>query len=472
MMTTNWDVVVVGGGLAGLVTGFELQKRGLKALVLEASGQPGGYLAQSEFTYADKTLAFDVGAESFASRDQRSQEYFRELGLELTDPNPLGAWHFATKTTHRGERKAVALPLPKTAILGIPASPWRWDVMRSIGLAGVLRASQDYVRPLKDSDLEADLATLVRNRLGQRALSHLVFPVTNGVFSTSPEQLHLASLHPPLAHQLQEQKSLLRAAAHLASSAQKAGSAVRGISGGMFTVVDRIAAELQQNQALALRTKVTALSFDATTKLWSIQTKRRTFQTPKLVLSTPFQVSTNLLGLDISGGQGTDIALLTCLVKSAKLNSFPRGSGLLVSADAAVGAKASTHSNAKWPWLDAQIRELWGPDLHLIRLSYGRKDDSANSFSDRELELQAVRDLATLYGLKGKDFTILNTKVTRWPNALPPFSADYRKIVTELRAAVAKLPVYLVGSWVAGSGIVATLNNALNVCQEITQEDS
>ena len=469
-MATNWDVVVVGGGIAGLVTGLELKKRGLKALVLEASGQPGGYLAQNEFTYANKTLAFDVGAESFASRDQRSQEYFRELGLELTDPNPLGAWHFSTKTTHRGEPKAVARPLPKTAVLGIPASLFRWDVLRSIGLAGVLRASQDYVRPLKDSDLEADLATLVRNRLGQRALDHLVFPVTSGVFSTSPAQLHLASLHPPLAQQLQERKSLLRAAAQLTASAQKAGSAVHGINGGIFTAVDRMASELHENQSLSLRTKVTALSFDSSTKLWSIQTKRRTFQAPKLVLSTPFQVSTKLLSLDIPGGQGTDIALLTCLVKSARLNSFPRGSGLLVSADASVGAKASTHSNAKWPWLDAQIRELWGPDLHLIRLSYGRKDASANTFSDRELELQAVRDLATLYGLKGKDFTILNTQVTRWPNALPPFSSDYRKVVTELRTQVANLPVYLVGSWVAGSGIVATLNNALKVCQEITQE--
>src|SRR5262249_52567141 len=36
------DVVVIGGGIAGLVAGYELQKQGFDVLVLEAQSYPGG----------------------------------------------------------------------------------------------------------------------------------------------------------------------------------------------------------------------------------------------------------------------------------------------------------------------------------------------------------------------------------------------------------------------------------------------
>jgi monoamine oxidase len=36
------DVVVVGGGFSGLMSGYELQRAGLKAVVLEAKGRIGG----------------------------------------------------------------------------------------------------------------------------------------------------------------------------------------------------------------------------------------------------------------------------------------------------------------------------------------------------------------------------------------------------------------------------------------------
>ncbi len=54
----NFDVAVVGGGVAGLATAARLQAEGLRTVVLEAHGQPGGCAG----FYRRKGFSFDVGA--------------------------------------------------------------------------------------------------------------------------------------------------------------------------------------------------------------------------------------------------------------------------------------------------------------------------------------------------------------------------------------------------------------------------
>lgn len=44
-MTDRWDTVVVGAGIGGLAAAYELQRRGLRALVLEAEDVGAGQSA-------------------------------------------------------------------------------------------------------------------------------------------------------------------------------------------------------------------------------------------------------------------------------------------------------------------------------------------------------------------------------------------------------------------------------------------
>jgi putative flavoprotein involved in K+ transport len=41
-MNKVFDTIVIGGGQAGLASGYHLQKQGLQLLILEASDQVGG----------------------------------------------------------------------------------------------------------------------------------------------------------------------------------------------------------------------------------------------------------------------------------------------------------------------------------------------------------------------------------------------------------------------------------------------
>ena len=53
-----FDVAVLGGGMAGMATAARLQAKGLRTIVLEAHGQPGGCAG----FYRRKGFSFDVGA--------------------------------------------------------------------------------------------------------------------------------------------------------------------------------------------------------------------------------------------------------------------------------------------------------------------------------------------------------------------------------------------------------------------------
>ncbi len=76
----EYDVVVVGAGIGGLVCGTYLAKQGMKVLVLEQHFKPGGYCT----SFRRGPFHFDAAAHSFGSyREDGNMRYvMRELGLE------------------------------------------------------------------------------------------------------------------------------------------------------------------------------------------------------------------------------------------------------------------------------------------------------------------------------------------------------------------------------------------------------
>ncbi|RXZ47205.1 FAD-dependent oxidoreductase, partial [Agromyces binzhouensis] len=84
------DVVVLGGGIAGLVAALECARLGLGVTVLEQSDRPGGCVGRIDVD----GLALDAGAESFATRNDSVSKLVERLGLAdaVESPNPAGAW--------------------------------------------------------------------------------------------------------------------------------------------------------------------------------------------------------------------------------------------------------------------------------------------------------------------------------------------------------------------------------------------
>lgn len=371
------DFSVVGGGVAGLVVARRLAASGAAVTVFEASDHLGGTVARHEVG----GLALDAGAESFAVRGGAVEALLVELDLagDIVAPTPGPAWLQPVT----GD----AVPLPATALLGIPADPLADDVVRVVGLAAAERAVALDARPV--GEVPAMLGPLVRERLGAEVLDRLVAPVVHGVHSQHPDHLPVARAHPGLADAVASAGSLSGAVARLRAAAPP-GAAVAGIRGGINRLVPALADDLARRGGdIRLGTRVGDLgALDGT-----------------VVVAAP--------GVATPAAPGRRIDLVTLAVEQDELDAAPRGTGLLVAAGAPVGARALTHATAKWEWL----REA-AAGRHVVRLSYDETpaDPVAAARADAEtllgVRLPVVVDAAQVFWVRPAAASVVPSGVT------------------------------------------------------------
>ncbi|GAA4716494.1 protoporphyrinogen oxidase [Isoptericola chiayiensis] len=477
-MSQRVDAVVVGGGIGGLVAARTLIDRGLQTVVLEASTRLGGPVRGGSFESLPR-VPLDLGAESFAARGGAVTELADELGLDVVAPAGLPAWGYAAGR---------AFPLPAAGVLGIPAVPWAPDVRRAIGWPGVARAALDRVLPRQVGARAEDLGSLVRARLGARVTDRLVAPVAAGVHSAPLERLAVSTVAPGLLDRFAVEGSLTRAVGAL-RAAVPAGSAVRGIDGGIHTLVEALAGEIAASAEDWTDSPTTDATGPIHTALrlghevveiersddgdWVVRTRAtsagvrggrgsvHTTVAPRLVVTTP-AVAPLLepwTGVVPRPEAGADVHLVTLLLEAPELDAAPRGSGMLVapaSDSSQVRAKALTHATAKWPWLADRVRAAAGEGFHVVRLSYGRLGEPTVAPDADE----AARDASGLLGVPLTD-RVVDHLVQRWDGALPPPTPAYRADVAALSAAVGRTPgLATTGGWVAGTGLAAIVGHA------------
>ncbi|MEU3309943.1 NAD(P)/FAD-dependent oxidoreductase [Nocardiopsis sp. NPDC006832] len=83
------EVAVIGGGLSGIVTAYELMKMGLKPVVYEAD-RIGGRLRTERLPGAPEDVVAEMGAMRFPPSSTAFWHYVNRVGLDTTAfPNPL-----------------------------------------------------------------------------------------------------------------------------------------------------------------------------------------------------------------------------------------------------------------------------------------------------------------------------------------------------------------------------------------------
>ena len=87
------DVIVVGGGIAGLSAGYELHRRGIRFAILERASRAGGVIFSEEVD----GFTIDAGPDSLLTQKPEAISLCQELGLG----NRL------VSNAHRGSRDAL-----------------------------------------------------------------------------------------------------------------------------------------------------------------------------------------------------------------------------------------------------------------------------------------------------------------------------------------------------------------------------
>ena len=162
---------------------------------------------------------------------------------------------------------------------------------------------------------------------------------------------------------------------------------------------------------------------------------------------------------EVPGPAGPDAAAASAGAGTSDLVSdgmVPSGGSASPTA-CPVQAKALSHLSAKWPWVGAELRALHGPDVHALRLSYGRPGQPRP-----QVDLQvALDDVAALTGVRIEPEAVIDHMLVRWDGTLPPVTPAYRERTRRLEEQLAPVTgLEVTGAWVAGTGIAAVVEHA------------
>lgn len=488
----DYDVLVIGGGLAGLTSAYTLQKQGARVAVIEERGRPGGLICSGRFG----DFTFDIGAEAFAAGATEVKDLCGELGLPLVAPRGK-SWIFHHERAGNPEG---ALPIPH-GMLGIPASLDDPGIVGALSESEMERARQDLTMGPEVGADETTVSGLVTARLGEAVLEKVVAPVAGGIHSASTDRLNVDTVLRGLRPALKEHGSLVKAVASL-RGLKPGKPAVLAPEGGMFRLVEALTQRIEEGGGLIL-SHVRALDLapiankpdaeagaaaefnqpgSAGWKVTVSNTKSGptpgaspinigetlTVTVPRVVVALPGYLAAPMLrkvpGIEVGQlPQGGPIAHVTLFVDCPALDAHPRGSGMLVQRPSSediengcVGAKAITHYTSKWPWAE----EAAGEGRHLLRVSYGWANGPEIPVSVEG----ALQDASRLLGVEISPDQLLGSMIIHWDGSLPPFTPKHREMTAKLLEKVRVFPgLELAGSWVAGSGIAAVVRQAQTI---------
>ncbi|QLG88042.1 FAD-dependent oxidoreductase [Chitinibacter bivalviorum] len=108
-MESNWDVIVIGAGMAGLSAAQKLQAAGRRVLVLEKSRGVGGRMA----TRRDENAQWDHGAQYFTAR---SAIFRRQVAIWLR-ANQISRW---TEPIYAWDGQNLQISSPQQRFVGTP----------------------------------------------------------------------------------------------------------------------------------------------------------------------------------------------------------------------------------------------------------------------------------------------------------------------------------------------------------------
>ncbi|HEX7138456.1 MAG TPA: protoporphyrinogen oxidase, partial [Vicinamibacterales bacterium] len=231
----SFDAVVIGAGIAGLTTAYQLTRDGASVRVLEASGRAGGVIFSEQFD----GFTIDAGPDSLLVQKPEAIALCRELGLGdrlVSTKPPRLAYIQRNRRLHA---------LPAASILGIPTRIGPFLSTRLFSWPGKLRMGAELFVPAKRDEGDESVGAFMRRRFGQEATDFLAEPLLAGIHAGDVERLSLKSVFPRFRDAERTHGSVLRAFAAQMRTAPAAEGAFRSLPGGLTELTCALARALR-----------------------------------------------------------------------------------------------------------------------------------------------------------------------------------------------------------------------------------
>jgi protoporphyrinogen/coproporphyrinogen III oxidase len=436
------DVAIVGGGIAGLATAYELSRRGVSFLVLERGPRAGGVILSEEID----GFVIDGGPDSLLIQ--------KPDGIRLCEELGLGDRLVSTKLPRLAyiQRGGRLHALPAASVLGIPTRFGPFMRTRLFSWPGKIRMGAELFVPRRTDDRDESIGSFMTRRFGREATRYLAEPLLAGIHAGDVDRLSIRALFPRFVDAERKYGSLLRAfrpsSPHPPAPSHNEG-AFKSLPGGLSEMVRALVAKLPSGTLClnAIATKITG-----TGPFHVERSNGAPLDARALVLATPAYVTAALtreFDADLSRTCGeinyASAATVAMAFRRDAVAHQLNGSGFVVPRVENSGIMAGSWLSSKWPHRAPEDRVL------LRAFVGGARDPKALEASDAELVARSLGALGPLLGISGDP---LFTRIYRWDRANAQHEVGHLDRIAAIDRAVARHPgLYVTGSGFRGTGI-------------------
>jgi protoporphyrinogen/coproporphyrinogen III oxidase len=445
------DVLVIGGGIAGLAAAYELSRRGVSPVVLEAAARPGGVILTEQVD----GFTIDAGPDALLAEKPAALDLCRELGLGerlQTTVKPRTAFVLRDGRLH---------PLPEASVMGIPTRFLPLATTGLFSLAGKSRMAMDLVLPRPRQNDDESIGGFMRRRFGEEAVRYLAQPLLAGIHSGDVERLSMRALFPRLVEAEARHRSLILAFRAMRAGPSKDGI-FRSLPGGIGELLDALVAALPAG-AVRPGARVRRVERgEGGTYAVTLEDGAR-MAAPVVIAAAPTYAASSFLGhlderlaalcAEVPYASSVTVALA---YRREQIAHPLAGSGFVVpAAEGDVSLMACSFVSSKWPGR--------APEGHALLRAFigGARNPELLLRDDRELVALAHRDFGRLLGVAGAP---LFARLHRWERANAQHEVGHLARLAEIERRLESLPgLFVTGSGYRGTGITNCVADARRV---------
>ncbi|HZR23213.1 MAG TPA: protoporphyrinogen oxidase [Vicinamibacterales bacterium] len=456
------DVAIIGGGIAGLATAYELSRRGVSFVLLERGSRAGGVILSEEID----GFVIDGGPDALLIQKPDGIKLCEELGIGgrlVTTKLPRLAY------IQRGGRLH---PLPAASVLGIPTQWGPFVATKLFSWPGKMRMGAEMLIPPRKEDGDESIGSFMSRRFGSEAVTYLAEPLLAGIHAGDVDRLSVRALFPRFVEAEKKHGSLLRAfrtnqqSIRNPQSATRNDGAFKSLPGGLSELVRAVVGALPSG-ALCLNTTVERITGNGPYRLERsngapIEARALVLATPAFVTSTltkTFDAELSRLCGEIPYASAATVALA---FRRDQVSHPLNGSGFVVPRAEKSGIMAGSWLSSKWPHRSPD-------DDHVLMRTFlgGARDPQALDLSDAEMVTRSMDALRPLLGISGQP---LFTRIYRWHKSNAQHEVGHLDRVAAIERVVATHPgLYITGSGYRGTGIPDCVADGRGTAKQITE---
>jgi oxygen-dependent protoporphyrinogen oxidase len=431
------DVIIVGGGIAGLAAAFELHRRGVPFVLLERGRRAGGVVLSEEVD----GFTIDAGPDALLIAKPQGAALCEELGIAgrlMPSQEPRVSY------IQRGGRLH---PLPAASVLGIPTEAGPFIRTRLFSLPGKLRMGAELFVPRREEESDESIGAFMTRRFGHEARTYLGEPLLAGIYAGNVDRLSMRSLFPRFVDAERRYGSLLRSFQKQPPKPSPKG-AFLSLPGGLSEMIEALVAALPAN-AIRLSHPAARIAVDRTGDVSAFVVEAAggaSFCARTVIVAAPAFAAAGLVR-EIDPGLAAlcdevpyvSTATIALAFRRSDVAHTLHGSGFVVPAPEGTGILAASWLSSKW------AHRAPGDSVLLRTFVGGARDPKALERSDRSLIDRSIAALTPLLGIRNQPIL---TRVYRWERANPQHEVGHLERMGAIDRMLGSHP----GLFLTGSG--------------------